>query len=94
MNPNDVLAQYQAMLNQATQQSQKMMWVAIAFQVVVVILTAWAIYMFYARLRDIVDELRKFRMAYESSGESNLKAGPNRRESPAPDDDSPYMPKR
>ncbi len=25
----------------------------------------WVIYMFYARLRDIADELRKFRIAFE-----------------------------
>jgi hypothetical protein len=52
---------------------------------------AWVTYMFYARLRDIADELRKFRIAYEYAEDRKTKST-----TPAPprtDDDSSYLPK-
>ena len=36
-----------------------------AFSLAGFIITVFVIYLFYARLRDIADELRKFRIAYE-----------------------------
>ena len=38
---------------------------SILINIVVFLVGAFVIYMFYARLRDIADELRKFRIAYE-----------------------------
>jgi hypothetical protein len=37
----------------------------LAFSLAGFIITVFVIYLFYARLRDIADELRKFRIAYE-----------------------------
>jgi hypothetical protein len=94
MNPNEILGQYQAILNQAAQQQQKIMWGVIAIQVVLLILAAWAIFMFYARLRDIADELRKLRMIHESSHGPDIKSLANLRAESAPTtDDARYMPK-
>ena len=42
-----------------------MMWGVLAFQIAGVLITGWVLYMFYARLRDIAEELIKFRVAYE-----------------------------
>ena len=38
---------------------------SILINIVVFLVGAFVIYMYYARLRDIADELRKFRIAYE-----------------------------
>jgi hypothetical protein len=65
MNPNEIIAQQQAMLNQLVQHSQQMMWFYLVFGLAGPIISGWVIYMFYARLRDIADELRQFRIAYE-----------------------------
>jgi hypothetical protein len=51
----------------------------------------FVIYMFYARLRDIADELRKFRIAFEMADDRKIQSA-----APAParaDDDSRYLPK-
>ena len=58
MNPNDILAQQQAILNQAAQNAQHWVWGMLAIYAVFLLIGAWVIYMFYARLRDIADELR------------------------------------
>lgn len=60
MNPNEL----QAFLNQSVQQSRILLGV-MAVQIALLILGAWVLYMFYARLRDIADELRKIRVTYE-----------------------------
>jgi hypothetical protein len=62
---DDLMAQQQALLNQAMQHAQNMQYGMLAFWLASLIITAFVIYMFYARLRDIGDELRKFRIAYE-----------------------------
>jgi len=41
--------------------------VAAAIMATGLAITAWVIYMFYARLRDIADELRKIRIAYKGT---------------------------
>jgi hypothetical protein len=49
------------------------------------------VYLFYARLRDIADELRKFRIAFEMADDRKTHAT-----TPAPprtDDDSRFLPK-
>jgi hypothetical protein len=61
MNPNEI----QALLNQSVQHSQQLMLGALLIQIALLIVGAWVIYMFYARLRDIADELRKIRVTYE-----------------------------
>jgi hypothetical protein len=65
MNPNDIIAQQQAIINQAMQTYQNWVWGMIAIQSGFMLITAWVIYMFYARLRDIAEELMKLRVAYE-----------------------------
>jgi hypothetical protein len=52
---------------------------------------AWVVYMFYARLRDIANELRKFRIAYEMVEDRKTK--PPEPAPPRTDDDSRYLPK-
>ncbi len=61
MNPNDM----QAILNQALQQQQHAQYGLLAINIGGFLVVAFVIYMFYARLRGIEDELMKFRIAYE-----------------------------
>jgi hypothetical protein len=95
MNPNDILSQQQATLNQMAQHSQHELWGVMAIQLALFVLVVWVIHMFYARLRDIADELRKLRISYESSHAPQTKGRPS--QSPAtplpPDEDSGYKPK-
>lgn len=71
MNPDQILAQQQAMLDQAVQnaQTQAHQWtfIYLALFCAVALIQGWVLYMFYARLRDISVEIRKFRIAYEFS---------------------------
>lgn len=62
---NDLLAQQQALLNQVMQAQQHFTWAYLALTVAGLLVTAFVIYMFYARLRDIADALKNFRIAYE-----------------------------
>lgn len=73
MNPNDLAAQQQALLTQALERSQHLMWGSVAIQVALLILGAWVTYMFYARLRDIGDELRNIRVMYEMEQERTIR---------------------
>ncbi len=91
MNPNDILAQQQAIANQYLQTYQNWFWGMIAIQIVFMLIGAWVIYMFYARLRDIADELRKFRIAYEMA--DDRKAHASKPTPPPAGDDSRYAPK-
>ena len=68
MNPNEI----QALLNQSAQHSQQLMMVVLAIQSALSIVAFWVIYMFYARLRDIADELRKIRVTYEMEQDRTL----------------------
>jgi hypothetical protein len=61
MNPNDLIAQQQAIL----QNAQNWQFIYLAISLTSFIVGGWVLYMFYARLRDIADKLRKFRVAYE-----------------------------
>jgi hypothetical protein len=65
MNPNDLLAQQQALINQAMQNQQGWFWGLLALQIGFVGIGGFVVYMFYARLRDIAEELMKLRVAYE-----------------------------
>jgi hypothetical protein len=65
MNPDEIMAQQQALINQAMQAQQHIMWGVVAFQIAGLLIGGWVLYMFYARLRDIAEELMKFRVAYE-----------------------------
>ena len=65
MNPNDLLAQQQALLNQYIQNAQHLTYGMLALYLAFMILGAWVTYMFYARLRGIEQEIMKFRIAYE-----------------------------
>jgi|GEM_PF-4871538 hypothetical protein len=65
MNPNDIIAQQQALYEQAIQRMQQYELVMAIFSLGGFLITALVIYMFYARLRDIAEELMKLRVAYE-----------------------------
>ncbi len=47
--------------------------VSIAINAVVLLVGVFVIYMFYARLRDIADELRKIRVTYEMEQERTIR---------------------
>jgi len=61
MDYNQLLAQQQ----QAIQNVQGWIWMCVVIESALFILRCWVLYMFYARLRDIGDELQKLRIAYE-----------------------------
>ncbi len=94
MNPNDIYAQQQALLNQAmqhAQQIQQMQWAFLAIYAAMFIFSMLVVYLFYARLRDIAEELRMLRIAYETAEDRKARAT-----KPTPsraDDDSRYVPK-
>ena len=97
MNQNDILAQQQALLNQALNQQHHLYWAAALFYVVGLAVTGWVLYMFYARLRDIAHELKKLRIAYESSHSSLANAPANQHSESAQvpsSTDYRYMPKK
>jgi hypothetical protein len=54
MNPNNIISYWV---------SGMIIWVSIV--VALNLIGAWVVYMFYARLRDIAEELMKLRVAYE-----------------------------
>jgi|SRR5665213_2713326 len=74
MNPNDIFAQQQTALNQLAQNGQHLIFGIMAVQLAFFILVCWVIYLFYARLRDIANELMKFRIAYEFAQERDASA--------------------
>jgi hypothetical protein len=78
MDLNQLLAQQQAALNQMTQNAQRIAYGAIAIYLALFIITCLVIYAFYARLRDISTELRKFRIAYEFAHTPHLSSTPRR----------------
>jgi hypothetical protein len=91
MNPNDLIAQQQALLNQAMQNAQHWTVAIITFQIAFLLIGAWVTFMFYARLRDIADELRKFRIAFEMAEDRKARIATPK--SPRADEDSRFMPK-
>ena len=58
MNQNESLEQLQALLNQTMQTQQHMSVAIIIVQIAFLLIGAWVVYMFYARLRDIAVELQ------------------------------------
>ena len=86
MNPNDIIAQQQAMLNQAMQHAQQVQWMYLAISAAMFIFGMFVVYLFYARLRDIADELRKFRIAFEMADDRRQPGGSLRKPTPAPPD--------
>ncbi len=73
MNPNDMVAQQQAYANQLMQQAHQNYLALLVIQLAALLVGAWVLYMFYARLRDIADELRKFRIAYEMAEDNKAR---------------------
>jgi hypothetical protein len=88
MNPNDILAQQQALLNQAMQNTHQLVWVYGVLFLALAIIHFTIVYLFYARLRDIADELRKLRIAYEMADDRRQPSGSLRKPTP----DSPGNP--
>ena len=81
MSPNDILAQQQTLLNQAMQGQQQIMqtqqgwmWIILTIQIIFLLVGGWVVYMFYARLRDIAEELMKLRIAYQFANQSRSDA--------------------
>ena len=84
MNYNDVLAQQQAFLNQLAQNTQHTALAVMAIYLAGFLFTCFVIYLFYARLRDIANELRKFRIAFEFANTPPSRATPHREPSSTP----------
>jgi hypothetical protein len=93
MNPNGLIAQQQAIFNQAMQTQQNWVWGMIAVQIAFLLIGAGVVYMFYARLRDIADELRKFRIAYEMAEDRKLRLPQSPGQPPGSSEAERYMPK-
>jgi hypothetical protein len=74
MNPSDLITQQQALLNQAMQNYQSWFWAVIAIQFGLMLIAACVIYLFYARLRDIAQELMKLRIICEFANSPKSRA--------------------
>jgi hypothetical protein len=90
MNPNDLIAQQQAIVNQVLQTYQNWVWGMIAIQVALMLIGALVVYMFYARLQDIAEELMKLRVAYEFANPPQ--SGATRPATPAGPAVNPFQP--
>ena len=91
MNPNDIIAQQQAMLNQIAQNAHREEWIYLVLLLGAAIIHFTIVYLFYARLRDIADELRMFRIAFEMANDPRTQsAAPT---SSRNEGDSRYLPK-
>jgi hypothetical protein len=97
MNPDDLAAQQQAYLNQVMQSAQQWQIVYLVIAFATAVIGPWVIYMFYARLRDIADELRNIRVTYEMEQDRAARVAAKSSSAPTGDKpgagDSPYMPK-
>jgi hypothetical protein len=87
MNPNDIYAQQQVIMNQA----QHVFWAFLVIYGAMFVFGVWVVYMFYARLRDIADELRKLRIAFEFAEDRKARAA--KPTPPRASDESRYTPK-
>jgi len=99
MDYNQLLAQQQAAANQALQLYWTILLGAAVIQLILFGVGCWVIYMFYARLRDIADEVRKLRVAYDFAHERQTGYRPRQPHGTTPEADNPftedakYMPK-
>lgn len=97
MDPNDLMAQQQAYLNQMLHTTQQWQLAYVAIGLGAFIIHCWVVYMFYARLSDIADELRRIRVTYEMEQERTVRVAARSFSAPASDKpdtgDSPYMPR-
>jgi predicted membrane-bound mannosyltransferase len=91
MNPNDIYAQQQAYMNQVMQNAQHTQWALLALWAASMLISFGVIYLFYARLRDIADELRKLRIAFEFAEDRKARAA--KPTPPRASDESRYTPK-
>jgi hypothetical protein len=73
MNPNEILNQLQAQQQAALQNAQHIQLAVLLIWLAGLIVTAWVLFMFYARLRDIADELRKIRVTYEMEQDRTIR---------------------
>jgi hypothetical protein len=88
MDPNQLLAQQM-------ERQQTMLYGGLVLYIVMFIVSCFVVYLFYARLRDIADELRKFRIAYEfSDARQNRSTPPSGQSSQSawPDAPKPLVP--
>jgi len=76
MIPNDLLAQFAAQQDALIQQAKWLLWWSALLWLAAASLNAFVIYMFYARLRDISQELMRFRIAYEMAEHRKLPPRP------------------
>jgi len=97
MNPDDLMAQQQASLNQILHTTQQWQLAYVVIGLGAFIIHCWVVYMFYARLSDIADELRKIRVTYEMEQERTIRTAARSPSAPAVTKpgtgDSPSMPK-
>ena len=69
---------YNAFMAQLLQFYGGIMFIIAAIQLGLLVLGCWVIYMFYARLRDIADELIRFRIAYEFAHSPEARSTPHK----------------
>jgi len=98
MNINDEFAREQTLLWSAM---FHLYWPVFLLQFALFVVTCWVIYKFYARLRDIADEVKKLRIVYERSNPphpSSSASQPSVTQAPASqapaNEDGRYMPKK
>jgi phosphate/sulfate permease len=93
MNPNDIMAQQQAYMNQLMQNAHQTQWALIAVWIASMLVSFIVIYLFYARLRDIVEEVKKLRIAFEMSEDRKALTATSPRQAATPSDEDRFMPK-
>ena len=93
MNLNDLLAQQQAAMNQAMQNVHRWELGYLVLAIAAVVIHFTIVYLFYAHLRDIADELRKFRIAYEFLHDRKPPSQSSENPFRSQRDDPRYMPK-
>ncbi|HOX58118.1 MAG TPA: hypothetical protein P5205_14545 [Candidatus Paceibacterota bacterium] len=91
MDYNQLLAQQQAAVNQAMQLYWTILLGAALIQLILFGVGCWVIYMFYARLRDIANEVRKLRVAYEAGHTAQSGSTP-RQPYWSPEQENPFAP--
>ena len=84
-------------MNESLERYYQILFGIAAIQIAFTVVGIWVIFMFYARLRDIADELRKIRVTYEMEQERSVRIATSSPSAPAGDNpfakDDRSMPK-
>jgi len=93
MNQQELLNQLQAQQQAVFQNAQHIQYASVALSLGIFIVGLIVLHMFYARLRDIANELRLIRITFEESLKRKASPAPLPSISDRGSDDSRYMPK-